>query len=150
MYWKWNKIFRRQYKIYDSEIFNNDSGIHLHGETINFKLKNLNIYNNKNGIVIGKLYNQKKYTLENIKCHHNKGDGIGVGGCSSKGIVVVTGDKTDISYNGLDKNRYSAGISTTYDGIVWVLDLDKSISNNNYNSQNYLERFSSKILFKSS
>lgn len=136
-------------KIYNSEIYNNNNiGIHLHGKNINFKLKDLDIHNNKDGIVIGKLYKEKKYIVENIRSHHNLRDGLSIGGCSSKGIVVICGDKTDISYNALDKHSYSAGISTNYEGGIWIVDLHKNISHDNYNKQDYLSRFNSKILFK--
>ena len=137
-------------KIYNSEIYNNSTGIHLHGENINFRLKNLDVFNNKDGIVIGKLYNNKKYYLKNIRCFNNKGDGIGVGGCSSIGTVVIYGSKTNIFNNGLNKSRNSAGISTTYDGVIWILNLPKNVSHNNHNNMDYLQRFNSKILFKSS
>jgi len=137
-------------KIYDSKIYNNSTGIHLHGENINFRLKNLDVFNNKDGIVIGKLYNNKKYYLKNIRCFNNKGDGISVGGCSSIGIVVIYGSKTDIFNNGLNKSRNSSGISATYDGIIWILDLPRSICHHNHNNMDYLQRFNSKILFKSS
>ena len=136
--------------IYNSEIYNNSTGIHLHGEKVNFGLKNLDVFNNNDGIVIGKLYNNKKYYLKNIRCFNNKNNGIGVGGCSSRGVVVISGDKTDIFNNGLNKCRNSAGISTTYDGIIWILDLPRNISHHNHNNMDYLQRFNSKILFKSS
>lgn len=136
-------------KIYDSEINNNSTGIHLHGQNINFRLKNLDVFNNKDGIVIGKLYNNKKYYLKNIRCFNNKGDGISVGGCSSRGVVVIIGNKTSIFNNGLNKSRNSAGISTTYDGIIWILDHPKNVSHHNHNNMDYLQRFNSKILFKS-
>ena len=134
--------------ISNSEIFNNNkAGIHIWGESTKFHLINLDVHTNKTGIMIGNIVENN--ILENIKCHHNRGAGISIGGFDGVGKSVIIGNKTDVSFNNfIDKTRYGYGIQTSYRGKIYIIGLDKSISHDNYNNQNYISKMSSYIKFK--
>lgn len=124
--------------IYNSEICNNhDTGIHIWGDTV-FKFKNIYIHHNKVGILMGSVKKSDNCIMNNIVCQYNCGTGISLGGWETNN-VYISGMKTDISYNNIDKSKHSAGISYGIwgNGNIILDGLKKNISHDNYNNRDW-------------
>ena len=115
---------------------NNKSGIHIWHDS-RITADNLEVHHCKNGISIGNLKTKFDSILNNIYIHHNDQHGLSVGGWDPDSKVIVSGKKTDISFNNfVEKHKYAYGIETSYSGKIIFNDLDKNISHDNYNNQN--------------
>ena len=136
--------------IRNSVICNNKKcGVHIWHNSI-LLANDLEIFNCESGILIGNIKSTENSLLNDINIHHNDESGISVGGWDPDPDVIVTGNKTDISYNNLIvKHKYIYGVSTGYSGKLIFKGLDKNVSHDNYNDQNINSRHSSEIIFTS-
>jgi len=136
--------------IRNSVICNNkNTGVHIFNESI-LLVNDLEIFHCEEGIVIGNIKLKKNSLLNDIYLHHNDSDGLSTGGWDPDADVIVTGNKTDISYNNMiAKHKYGYGVRTDYSGKLIFKGLDKNVSHNNYNDQNIISRHSSEIIFTS-
>jgi len=136
--------------IRNSVICNNkNTGVHIFNKSI-LLVNDLEIFHCAAGILIGNTKLKEGSLLNDIYIHHNDGCGLSTGGWDPDADVIVTGNKTDISYNNLiAKHKYIYGVSTDYSGKLTFIGLDKNVSHNNYNDQDINSRHGSEIIFTS-
>ena len=136
--------------IQNSVICNNkNTGVHIFNKSI-LLVNDLEIFHCAAGILIGNTKLKEGSLLNDIYIHHNDGCGLSTGGWDPDADVIVTGNKTDISYNNLiAKHKYVYGVSTDYSGKLIFIGLDKNVSHNNYNDQDINSRHGSEIIFTS-
>ena len=126
---------------------NKNDGVHIWHYSI-LLADNLEIFNCVSGILIGNIKSKENSKLNDIYIHNNHSSGLSIGGWDSGPDIIVTGNKTDISYNNLIvKHKYVYGVSTDYSGKLIFKGLDKNISHDNYNDQNINSRHNSEVIF---
>jgi hypothetical protein len=134
-------LFGGKLQAKDLNIYQNGTGLHM-WDNIEFKIQNIRLYNNQEGLLIGSIKDNVKNTIKNIICHDNIKTGLSVGGWNDiepRPVIHISGQDTRIYNN-------TVGVQTDYDAIVKFINLGKNVLSGN-KKINIVSKMNSKVIF---